>query len=213
MKLFNKTALAISFSIFGAICSVSALAMATDSTVSDKLQKVHKLYKIEIQHSGDDDAMIFVSDNGNVKEFTIDKDSFIDKEQLELALIDIPADIRGKIFVALEGINHGVENHIVIEIDDELERHVNWVGESVGENVVIIANDADYDHHVDISTKVSKKVSKHIFKKLSNKPGLHVMEFKHGGKMTKDSVIRLLSRGEFSADELNEIQMALDSKR
>ena len=52
-----------------------------------------------------------------------------------------------------------------------------------------------------------------MFKKFSDTHGAHVIIVKRDGKETSDNVIKLLSGAEFSVDELNEIQKALDSKR
>jgi len=199
MKIFNKTAIALSLSLLGATSTLSAIAMATDDGLVEKLVEIHQV-KIE---KDDGEANVYVNINGAETEFTIDKADLSDTDKLSSALDNVPEALREKILSSLSGI-HSVNNQTVLNLEDEhFSDDVNWISED-GENKVVVMS---FDRNMDHVSDVSQQVVKGMFHS-----GQHVMKFPKG-KLTADRVINMLSNDDFSVDELNKIQAALDAKR
>ncbi|NQY64390.1 MAG: hypothetical protein HRT38_11775 [Alteromonadaceae bacterium] len=141
MKLFNKTALAISFSICGVLSSVSALAMATDVKLN---AKEHQIHQIKVS-TFDDNANVFVNDNGDIREFIIAKDLLEDQEKLALELADISPVLKEKLITLLTGdIQIHGDQHVIVDFKGDVDSHFNLFSESVGESIVIIEKGTDH---------------------------------------------------------------------
>ena len=180
---------------------MSAIAMATDDGLAEKHVEIHEI-KVEVNKG--EDTNVFININGELTEFSMDEADLTDKDKLAAALSDVPEELREKLIASLSNIHMG-EKHVIVDIDGEnFGETLNWVSDSGGERVVVM----EFDHDDIDADGISHKV----MKQLLHKVGPHVMKFKHG-KITADSVIKMLSRSDFSVDELNEIQTALDAKR
>ncbi|MEW6992547.1 hypothetical protein AADZ91_17920 [Colwelliaceae bacterium 6441] len=194
--LFNKTSLALGFSLLGAISSMSAIAMASDVK--------HQVHEIEVIAKDSDDVKVFVSVDGDVTDLNFPKSTLEDKAQLENALADVPEEIREKLLKTLSAIHHDGDV-MKIEMHGDSTDHSSWVSDN--EQVFVIH--AGDENTSDIAQKVITK-----FKHGDGDVSLNkVFKFKHGGKLGADGVIRLLNHGKFSADDLDKIQQALDKKR
>ncbi|NQZ79547.1 MAG: hypothetical protein HRT52_00890 [Colwellia sp.] len=202
MKFFNKTSLALALSFLGAASTMSALAMTTEPS--------KQIHEITIEADDNPNANIMISIDGEVTNLTVSREALHNKELLAEELANEPGDIREKLLSALSGLHINseqihVKHHQVADNIDE-------------QRVVIMTMDDDlhhddsrYDSRYDKSTmmKVVKDMSKlHIDTSKS-----HSFEFVTDGKVAADSIVRLLSHGEYSADELDKIQQAIDEKR
>lgn len=198
MKFFNKTSLALALSFLGAASTMSALAMTTEPS--------KQIHEITIEADDNPNANIMISIDGEVTNLTVSREALHNKELLAEELANEPGDIREKLLSALSGLHINseqihVKHHQVADNIDE-------------QRVVIMTMDDDLHHddsRYDKSTmmKVVKDMSKlHIDASKS-----HSFEFVTDGKVAADSIVRLLSHGEYSADELDKIQQAIDEKR
>lgn len=218
MKLFNKTAIALTLSLIGAVSSVSALAMATDKTL------LHTI-SIEIDRDSKEDANVFVSVDGDVTTLDVPVSALNDPETLEKLLADLPDDIREKIIVNLSDIKLNEENFRVLVAGDgheklhllskeftesltDGEHHIKILAEG-GENKVIVM---EFDNEELTGGNMHKVIKKMMLPSIINSKHSNV-QFIHKGQMTADSLIRMVKHSEFTADELNKIQQALDAKR
>lgn len=191
MKVLNKTALAISLSLIGAISSMSAIAM---SKAERRIEQ-----KIEIVADDTKDVQVFVSNNGNITELEVPQASLTDKAYLENALADLPSDLREKLVAQLSNIHMDGK---VIKLNTADAN--TWV-EGDGEKVIVLKSIGEGDAHT---------IAKEMVQQFTVGDGKHkVFEFKHGKKATANTVMRLLEHGSFTPEELDKIQQALDAKR
>lgn len=191
MKIMNKTALAVSLSLIGAISSMSAIAMSKG--------ELRKEQKIEISVDDSKDVQVFVSHDGDITELEVPKSLLTDKAYLDNALAALPGELREKVVSQLTGIH--MDGHVVQLKSGEVNT---WVDS--GSDKVIILKSIDEEN--------GKSIAKRIVQKFSSGDGKHkIFEFKHGNKVSADSVTRLLKNGDFTPDELDKIQQALDAKR
>lgn len=197
-RLINKTSLALSLSLFGAVSSMSALAMTTDNK--------HQVHEIEITADDSDLVNVFVSIDGEVTDVKIPKSALEDQAQLADVLVDIPQDVREKLIESLSSLNHE-DKMVKIEMKGG-DNDVSWVSNADSEHVIVLHKDTG-EHSENIVKKVVRE-----FKHISHDGNdAKVFKFKHGGKLSADSLIRMLDRGDFTAEDLDKIQQALDKKR
>jgi hypothetical protein len=223
MKFFNKTAIALTLSLIGAASSVSALAMATDKT------QIHKV-SIEIDRDANESANVFVSVNGDVTTLDVPSSTLNDPEELEKLLADLPDNIREKIIVNLSNIDFsGVNAHegnFRVVVGGEVHEELHLLSKEVTESII------DGEHHIEVLTNggdnkvivmefdseelsggnMHKIIKKMMLPSIINSKHNNV-QFIQKGKMTADSLIRMLKHSDFTADDLNKIQQALDAKR
>lgn len=191
MKPINKTALAVSFSLIGAISSMSAIAM---SKVERRIEQ-----KIEIVADNTKDVQVFVSLNGEITELDIPKESLTDKAYLDSVLAELPDDLREKVVNQLSAIDI-TGNMIKVNTNDENA----WVTDEA-EKVIVLKTISDGD---------TQTIANEMIQQFRAVDGKHkVFEFKHGGQASADVVKRLLEKGKFTPEELDKIQQALDAKR
>jgi len=197
MKLFNKTSLALALSLVGAASTVSALAM---TTTPDK-----KVHHINIAADDNRDAHIMVSIDGQMTKLSVSKEALNNKELLAEELANEPEDIREKLTSALNGLH--------LNSRDIFFKH-HQVDDNADAQRVVIMSKGDGAHHE--GTRHDKVITKVI----NGLSGLHLdslndhsLKFVSDGKVAADSIVSLLSHGKYSADELDKIQQALDSKR
>ncbi|NQZ22719.1 MAG: hypothetical protein HRT53_11750 [Colwellia sp.] len=218
MKLFNKTAIALTLSLIGAASSVSALAMATDKT------ELHKI-SIEIDSDTHENANVFVSVDGDVTTLDVPTSALNDPQELEIILADLPDNIREKIIVNLTdiklnegkfrvlvaGAEHEQLHFISKELTESLtdgEHHIKIISEGGGNKVIVM----DFDNEELTGGNMHQVIKKMMLPSIINSTHNNV-KFIHKGQMTADSLIRMVKHSEFTADELNKIQQALDAKR
>jgi hypothetical protein len=218
MKLFNKKAIALALSLIGAASSVSALAMATDKT------ELHEI-SLEVDGSANENMNVIVNVDGDVTRVDVPVSTLADPAELETLLADIPGNIREKIIANLTNDNfHDGDVRVVIEGDEREELH--WVSKEVsvsntdddhlieviregGQNKVIVM---EFDSEGSLDANVHKVMSQVVHPSMISSKHQNV-QFIHKGKVTAERLIRMVKHSEFTADELNKIQQALDAKR
>ncbi|MCO4799966.1 MAG: hypothetical protein KC484_12145, partial [Colwelliaceae bacterium] len=145
-KLLNKTSLALGLSLFGAVSSMSALAITSDNN--------HQVHEIEITADNSDLVNVFVSIDGEVTDLKIPKSVLEDKAQLADTLVDVPQDVRDKLIESLSNIHHEGKMVKIEMIGDD--NNVSWVSDSDSEHVIVLHEDTG-EHSENIVKKVMRK--------------------------------------------------------
>jgi len=198
MKLFNKTSLALALSLLGAASTMSVLAMTTELA-----QQVHE---ITVEADDNPNAQVMISIGGEITNLTVSKEALHNKELLTEELAEQSDDIREKLISALDGLHLNSENiHVKHhQVTDNIDE----------QRVVIMTMDDDSHHANSVNDKsMMMKVVKDMSALHVDTSKHHSFEFVTDGKIAADSIVRLLSHGEYSAEELDKIQQAIDSKR
>jgi hypothetical protein len=205
MKSFNKTIIALTLSLLGAVSSVSALAITSDN---------NSRQEVEITVDGDKNNMsVFVSVDGEITNADVSASAMSNPEELRKLLVDVPQDIREKLigrltsamgdngnFRMVVDADINQELHVISESDHDIE----VIGDN-GENKVFVMKFDGDKSQIDLSQKVIEKMMK---------PSHHKnVQVIHQGNMSAKSLLRMIKHSDFTADELNEIQQALDTKR
>lgn len=194
-KKASKITAALILSLGGAISSMSAIAMATDNT---ELRTEVREISIEAEHGKE--VKLFVHDNGEMVNVIIPHTALSDKEQLSSYLVDVPDGVKEKLLKELTSLSDNV--HISANHDSGGEV-MRWVSEGESEKVIIIERDGDESVDIEI----------HIVKEMMADGHHKIFKFEHGSEMGAKGIIKMLQYGDYSAEELNKIQQALDSKR
>ena len=148
-------------------------------------------------------VQVFVSNDGDITELELTKDALEDKAELEAALAGLPDDNRDKVLKQLTNIKFDA-NMIKIHTEEGSDHHGTWV-ESDAEHVIVLKSSDGAD---------ASNIAKQMVKKFKHGDGhAKVIQFKHGGKLGAGHIVKLLEHGEFTADDLDKIQQALDAKR
>lgn len=210
MKLFNKTAIALTLSLLGSVCSVSALAMATNS---DKFEEVI----VKVEKDLDRKMNVFVNVDGEVTNVDVSPSAMKNPVELDKLLANVPEEIRKKLIADLnsenlhEGnvkviIDHDTDKEVIwiSEGDDIEEHHIEVLSEDGHKKVMIMELDGDISENHEIHSVVQKMI---------DPSNLKTMQFIHKGTMTAESIVGMVERGNFTAEELDKIQQALDVKR
>lgn len=192
MKILCKTALALSFSMIGAVSSVSALAMVSESE--------HKIHEIEIIADESKDVRIFTNIDNEFNEIDITVGELADSEKLKQALSELPEHIREKVVDNLAGI-HTKGKMVKVEAFADVKNFDN------------IESERFFVLHSDDDTHATEGLHKVVEGLPDGDEHVKVFKFGHGAGKSADSLIHLLNKGEFSVDELDKIQQALDAKR
>mgnify|MGYP000409083407 FL=1 len=213
MKLFNKTAIALTLSLLGAASSASAITMTTDNTL-------HEEIKIKVVDNKNDKMNVFVSVDGKITTVDASPSVMNNPEELRELLVDVPEDIRDKLIESLISKNIHHDNlEIDIGVEGDINQELHWLSkgenevnhniEATGENRVIVMKIDDSNSENRVVQKVVKQML-HTSVKPSNLRNLQIV---HQGNMTAESIISMIRRTDFTADELNAIQQVLDVKR
>lgn len=198
MSTLRKSTIAVLLSVIGAASSMSALALTSP---------VVKEQRIEIVSDSDHEAKVFVVADGQDYNIDVRNDELGNKDALESALSELPEDIREKVVEQISKLH--LDDHM-IKIGDanDQEATFSWSGESGDKSVVVI--EVEQDGKSDIN---SNAVIKKVLKNLNSGDGHKVFEFKLGGKHKSEALIKMLDKGDFTVEELDKIQTALDAKR
>lgn len=195
MRILRKTALALSFSVIGVVSSVSALAMVAESE--------SKFHEIEIIADESKDIRIFTNIDDEFSEIELPAGDLADNQKIKAALSELPEYIRDKLVNNLANI-HGEGKMVKVKTLSNFIGGVSNDG-SESEQVVVF--------HSNEGNVLKEGVHKVIEGLADGDAEVKVFKFKHGSEQTAESVIHLLNNGEFSIDELDKIQQALDEKR
>lgn len=184
--------------------AVGTLALAGAVTAEDDSSADVKHKIIEIKADSASDVNIVLSTDGYDETITLTHDELQDEYLLEDRLAHLDADVRETVMKALGGVKtmkfsstdgnaffHDTEKKVVVI--------------NKGEGGLAFANsngDVDFDFEV-LTDDGGKEVRKHIV----------IGDAMKVLKGHTDAIVRLIERGEFTQDELDKIQSAIDVKR
>lgn len=192
----SKLTLALSLALFGGAGSLSALALATEPT-----HEVHTLHEVMVEINDDENANITVEINGEITDLVVPKSALYNKEKLAEVLSDVPVEVREQLLADLGNIHISNKMAKVHKIDGESD--MTWASK-YGQRVIVVDSE-DTGHDVDIN-QVVRRVKHHI--------GVdNTFVIKHDGKMGVDMVSRLIKDADYSQEELDKIQQAIDEQR
>jgi len=211
MKLFNKTAIAVSLSILGALSSVSALAMATDNTL-------HQEVEVIVDGDTNKNMNVFVSVDGEVTTADVSSLAMGDPVELRKLLSDVPDDIREKLIETLMNAHDDNGNlKIVLDGDIGINQKLHWISENdiEGEHSIEVIGDNDENKVIvmEFDHNLEGNVAQKVFKKMINSSHHKNVQIIRHSKMITDSLMSMIKNSDFTAEELNLIQQALDAKR
>lgn len=191
MNILTKNLLA------GAVVGSLALAGAVIAEENVK----HKI--IEIKAVKDKDVSVWVDSDGNSETLMFTAGELADSDLLAAKLANLDDDTRETVMEALQGINMPHDGEAEIEVEK-----VFVVNKGDGHRIKLLGvGDAANENDVDIEIMTEgghKMIRKH---------------FIHGGgkhgvlKGHTEAIAKLIERGEFSQEELDKIQAAVDAKR
>jgi len=211
MKLFNKTAIAVSLSILGALSSVSALAMATDNTL-------HQEVEVIVDGDTNKNVNVFVSVDGEITTADVSSLAMGDPVELRKLLSDVPDDIREKLIETLMNAHDDNGNlKIVLDGDIGINQKLHWISENdiEGEHSIEVIGDNDENKVIvmEFDHNLEGNVAQKVFKKMINSSHHKNVQIIRHSKMITDSLMSMIKNSDFTAEELNLIQQALDAKR
>jgi hypothetical protein len=179
-----------------------ALGGAVFADDDKEVQVKHKI--IEINADSDSDVNIVVAGDGHDETISMTFDEMKDEYILEERLAHLDEDMRNTIMSALSGVKtmkftsddgnsffHDVDKKVVV-----------MHGGDGGLTFANTVGDADFDFEF-LSDDGDAKVRKHIV----------IGDASHVLKGHTDAIVRLIEKGEFTQDELDKIQSAIDVKR
>ena len=179
--------------IAGAV--VGSLAMVGVVTAQEEVR--HKT--IEIKAAKDSDVSVWIDSDGFTQTVIMTATELADSEILEEKLADLDDETKATVMRALQGMSLSGDG----EDSFGLEK-IFVVNKGDGHRVEFIG---DYDANMDIEMTAGsahRMVRKHV---------IHV-DGEHGIlKGHSNAIAKLIEKGEFSQEELDKIQAALDAKR
>ena len=186
MKVKKHLVFSMALAAMGAIASISTLAAVTEDKVW--------LHEVNLEH-GKSGAHIIIDNKGVRIEKSFSLEQLQDDEALHELLADLDDDKRSKIIETLKNIDHQGKMLTVAKGDDV----------SV-EKVIVLNSIKDVELIADSDVKVIKKVlggdKKHKIIQLHSKEG-----------GSEKAIVHLLKKGQFTQEQLDSIQQALDAKR
>ena len=174
----------------GAIVASFAL---TGAVIAEE-EVTHKA--IEIKVIKDHDVSVWVDEDGDTQTLVFSPSEILDTEVLVTRLESLDPQTRETVIDALQGVQH------VDTVDREVQK-VYVMNKGAGQRVEFFGDDSDIEMEV-VADEKHTIVQRHI---------IHV-EGAEGILKGHTSVIAsLIERGEFSQDDLDKIQAAIDAKR
>ena len=195
MKVFKRTVIASL--ILGAM-SVAGLSVASD--------EAHKLIEVKaIKHKN---VQVMVEDNGEQNVILISDEEMNDEYLLEQKLSQLDDETRETVLQAIEGTRH-MFVHSGLDMSEDGTKHKKVFVVNGGEGHVV---------HTDTSVDMAYEYD---FETIEDAEGKTVLkrQIVIGGDSNKvlkghtDAIVKLIERGEFTQDELDKIQLAIDVKR
>ncbi|GAA6206536.1 hypothetical protein [Thalassotalea sp. SU-HH00458] len=170
---FNKTSLALAFSLLGAASSMSAIAMNT----TDK----HQIHEVEVIADNSEEVKILVNIDGDVTDVKLPKSALSDRAQLEAALTDLPVELREKLLNDLGSI-HLDDKMVKIDKQDH-SSDLSWNSDSESEHVIVLHTEMEGSNE-NIANKLIKE-----FKHVSADGSMEkVFKIKHDGKLNAETL-------------------------
>ena len=181
--------------------TVASLAVVGAVTAEDDLtQKTHKV--IEIKAKKDQDVNIVVENDGVSETIVFSHEELQDPVIIEDKLIHLDDDTRETVRQAVNNLTRFVEGDLSHDDLVAGEGH-KVVVLNKGEGKLMKLHGGDIDVEVLHGGEGHKMVRKHVI-------------VGGDGKVLKghtDAIVGLIEKGEFSQDELDQIQAAIDAKR
>lgn len=182
IALYKPTLLSIAFCLAVTTSILSSSAFAQEQ--DEKVTVKHKVFKIK--SSSDKPTKIEIEENGEVKLIEVNMKDFNDQALLESKLINLDEDTRATVLKIIRQSGRALGNGLAF-IDTENESsftldNIKFDGNFNGQTEIIVVKDGEN------------------------------ADFKGILKGHKQAIVKLIEKGEFTRDELNEIQKALDAK-
>ena len=200
MKVLKMNILALMLSAVGASACMSAIAMATSPE--------HIEQRIEVIAENNEDAKVVVDIDGEVHKLTIPAGALADEDRLRDVLSRMPDDVQDKLFNVLRGLS--VDENVVKFVSDDNSVVLFEIDKELGD--VGATKDAENVFVFKMGGSV-KESSHRIVQHMRSSDKHKVIKFKDAEHAFSDVIINLLSQSEFSQEELDKIQTALDAKR
>ncbi|WP_281561700.1 hypothetical protein [Thalassomonas sp. RHCl1] len=198
---FRSSSLVLAMTLAGLTLTTQVSALPAEP--------VTKVKEFKVKAGDGGDASIFANVNGEFIRVEVPKQALEDKEALEAALSGLPQDVRETVSAVLTDVEFGEDNiklkKLIVEAKDAAKElvKVKLNGDSGEERVIVVDVDEaghGLSHHKFFESVDGNKVIKIISGDKSKTVG-------------KETIIRLLSAADLTAQELDEIQQALDKKR
>ena len=186
MKLLVKNLIA------GAV--VASFALAGVVTAEEEIK--HKT--IEIKAVKGKAVNVWVEDDSGSQAVIVTAEELADSDLLADKLAGLDDQTRETVMDALQGVNQSHDG----DVEHEIEK-VYVMNKGDGQRIEFIGDD-DHDVDIEVINGGDGKIIKHVIRANGDSSALKG----HSGAITK-----LIERGEFSQDELDKIQAALDAKR
>lgn len=195
MKVFKKTVIA---SLVLGCLSIAGLSVADEDD--------HKVIEVKaIKHKN---VQVMVEDNGEQNVIVISDEEMADEYLLEEKLRELDDDTRETVLQAIEGTKHMfVKPGLGLSLGDMAHKKVFVVNGGEGE-VVHSYTSGDMAYEFDFASSEDQD-GKTVLKR-------HIIIGGESDKVLKghtDAIVKLIERGEFTQDELDKIQLAIDVKR
>ncbi len=189
----------------------SALAAPIVSAGHAKGMDIDK-HVVKVISSGSEDVQVFVNDDGDKKEYVFSDADLKDFDTIESQLSELDEASRTKIMELLTKL--GDEDSKFIELRDaDIE-----IGDAETEVFIIKTGDNEENMHIEIDVQgdgANPDNRFHVAKVVGDHFGPHKIIRKHmrgNGKHAAKMVKKLIKKGEFSQEQLDEIQQLLSEK-
>ncbi|WP_206483318.1 hypothetical protein [Thalassotalea sp. G2M2-11] len=198
MKFLNqkcsKTALGVLFSVIGAMGSMSAIASIGEDVLHEQ--------RVEIIKSSGEDVNVYVDVDGKVSDLTLTHEQLTDETALRQALVELPDEVREQLIKSLSNLSTN-GNVLRVHHSNDPQDQLHWKSSNGDEQVIVV----EIDEH-EVVDGVAHKVIKHF----KGGEEQRVLKIQQKG-MKANMLVQLIEKGEFTSDDLDKIQQALDAKR
>ncbi|WDE09938.1 hypothetical protein [Thalassomonas haliotis] len=202
---FRSSSLALAMTLAGSTLSTQVSALPVEFLSGVK--------EIKTTAGDDSDATIVANINGENFRIELPQQALEDKDALEAVLSGLPEDVREKVSTALADVELGAHKlklkQLIVDAKVPTKGLVKLRlnGDSGQERVIVV----DVD-------EADQGLSHHRFFEslddLSANKMIKIISDGHQGRAVgKETIIHLLSAADLTAQELDEIQQALDKKR
>lgn len=179
---------------------VGSLTLAGAVIAQGNEKALHKF--VEVKAKKDENVVIKVDNDGNTESVIFTADELSNDDLIDAKLAHLDEDTKETVLQALNSVKQVVsEGFDVDDLASGMERKVVVMHKGDGA-LVNVTGDVDYDFDV-VHEDGHKSIRKHII----------IGDETKVLKGHTDAIVKLIERGEFSYEELDKIQVALDAKR
>jgi hypothetical protein len=177
--------------------TVGSLALA-GAVMADDFQRV-----IEIKAETGQDVNIVIDNDGNSETLHFKAEELSDKQALANKLSHLDDDTRDTLMQTLQTIHLNVDEGVGSMLEGKHENKVVVMHKGDGQLVKVLKGS-----DVDLEYEIEGDGDHHMIQK-------HIVIGDHHGvlKGHTSAIVGLIAKGEFSQDELDKIQAAVDAKR